>query len=528
MAVKGQRVAFFNDFTGGLNIDAPRQSLTMNETFDCLDVDFNLRGGFTQRRGLKVINPSAGGSVTARMNGGYLLGQVSFGTDMVVGVSDQKQLFLWDGSTATHVATAVTDQTDTVRQATWTAKMYLANCWSGGSLTTNARSGAGLATVTVLTNTFNDNYTAPTGGNIPKSRIVCNHAGFLWVADTVESGTRHRTRVRWSHPLQPEDWATADYFDIEPDDQTDEITALVPFKDVLLVFKKRSVWGIYGYDKDSFVAERISAASGAWTQEAVAVNAGIAYWWSPDGNVYAFNGQGVVPVGTRIRAVLRDGLIDAGNNHRLCWAEERLYVSLVKSDGVSRFCFVYDPRVGRSGAWTKYSFEPTSFCWWRGVAGDNKVLMTLRGKDGLFDHNNPNQVQDEFVVNTLSEIPAYYSTAWFSGNDTALSKQFKRLHLTAATQDPCTFNVEVYHDFNDSVIHRTLLYTVATPGGGMLWGTSVWGGAAWGSGDALYSFARLPSAGRGHSIRMVFKATDNTSSWWVDSFTLPYVEKSYR
>ena len=65
-----------------------------------------------------------------------------------------------------------------------------------------------------------------------------SHQGFMWVADTVESSVRNRSRVRWSHPLQPEDWASADYFDIDPDDESDQITALVPFRDMLLVFKQ--------------------------------------------------------------------------------------------------------------------------------------------------------------------------------------------------------------------------------------------------------------------------------------------------
>jgi len=63
----------------------------------------------------------------------------------------------------------------------------------------------------------------------------------MWWADTVEGGTRFRSRVRFSHPLQPRDFADADFFDIDPDDQSDQITALVPFKDHLLVFKRRSV-----------------------------------------------------------------------------------------------------------------------------------------------------------------------------------------------------------------------------------------------------------------------------------------------
>lgn len=521
---RNTKIAFFNDFTGGLNLDSPRQQLALNESYDCLDVDFNLRGGFQQRRGIKVAG-STGGSP---MNGGYLLGHYSLGTDMVVGVSTSKQLWIWDGATATHIATAVTDQTDIVRAIAWDAKFYLANCWSAGNLVMRYRTGNLLGPVTALTNSFNNNYTAPTGGNMPLARLMTDHQGHMFVADTTESGLRKRSRVRWSHPQQPEDWATADFFDIEPDDQSDQITALVPFKNQLLVFKKRSVWAIFGYDKDSFTVERIGTASGAWTQEAVTTNAGVCYWWSPEGNVYAYNGSGIVPVGDRITGVVRDGTVLLGADHRLAWMGDRMYVSLVKANGTDRICFVYDPRVGKRGAWTQYSFEPTSFAWWRRGDGTVGAMMTLRGKDHVYDHNLANQTQDEYTFGVLTPINAYYSTAWFSANDTALKKQWRRLHLTSATKDPCTFWVDVYHDFDDSAIRRQLSFTNTQFGGAMTWGSSLWGSSSWGDGSGAYSFDRLPASGRSHAIRLKFRVTDNVSSWWIDSFTMPYLEKSYR
>lgn len=521
---KGMKIAFFNDFTGGLNLDSPRQQLALNESYDCLDVDFNLRGGFQQRRGIKVAGSSGG----SPMNGGLLLGHYSLGTDMIVGVSTSKQLWTWDGATATHVATAITDQVDVPRAVAWGSKLYLANCWTAGSLVMRHRTGAALGTATTLTNTFNNTYSAPTGGNMPLARLIADHAGHMFVADTTESGTRYRSRVRWSHPLQPEDWATADYFDIEPDDSSDQITAIVPFKNQLLVFKRRAVFAIYGYDKDSFTVERLGTASGAWSAEAVSCNASICYWFSPEGNVYAYNGSGMTPVGDRITGDVRDGNILLGADHRLCWFGDRLYVSLVKSGGSSRVCYVYDPAVGRRGAWTKYSFEPTSFVWWRRADGTVGIMMTLLGKDHVFDHGIASQVQDEYTSGVSSAINGWYSTAWFSANDTALKKSWKRLHLTSATKDPCTITVDVYHDFNDSVIARTLQFTTTEPGGGSIWGTSLWGSSSWGAGDASYSFNRLPSAGRSHSVRLKFSVSDNVTTWWIDSFTLPYVEKSYR
>jgi hypothetical protein len=520
--VKKRKVHFFNDFTGGLNLDAPRQSLAMNETFDCMDVDFNVRGGFAQRLGLLVRTEDA------NMNDGYLLGQFNLGTDFVVGVSASSRLWTWDGSTATHVATAITDSTETVRAVSWNSKFYLVNCWSAGNLVARYRSSADLSTVTALTNTFNDNYTAPNGGDMPLARLITDHCGHMFVADTSESGTRYRYRLRYSHPLQPEDWATEDYIDFEPDDQSDQITALVPFKDHLLVFKRRSVHALYGGDKDSFYPQPLVRGSGVWSQEAVAVNAGVCYWWSPDGNVYAYNGTGVVPIGDRIHGAFRDGDIQAGADHRVTWAEERLWLSLVTPGG-TRLCFVYDPNVGKRGAFTRYSYQPTSVVWWRSAAGENQVLMTLKDTNGVFDATVPTQFADELTSGVQTPIDGYYTTAWFSADDTALKKSFKRMHITAAALDPCDIYIDVYMDFNDSAITRTLITSIETGSSeAMEWGTGEWGTAVWGGGDASYIFDRMTSAGRGHAIKFKFRTVDNTTTWWVDSFTIPYDEKGYR
>lgn len=518
MAQSKKSVVTFKDFTGGLNLSAQRQDLLLNESPDCLDVDFDKRGGFTLRRGVRNV------VLDANMTGGYLLGSFSFGTDLLAGVSNVGRLWTWDGATATHVATAITSNvtTESVRAIPWTNKLYFANCYNGGStLVMRYWNGAAFTT---LGNTANNNYTAPVGGQAPLSRLITDHAGFMWWADTVEGGTRFRSRIRFSHYLQPEDWAQADFYDIDPDDQTDQITALVPFKNMLLVFKRRSVWGVYGTTRDDFVVERVSAAAGVWTQEGVTVNQGVAFWWSPDGNVYSFDGSQTVAIGDRLSQLLFDGVVLPGADHRLCWAENRLYLSLVKPD-TTRLTFVYDPEVGKRGAWTKYSVSVSSMVWWRRVSGVNGIMMTLSGKSGVYDFNIAAQEQD-FDGTTSTSIAGYYITAWYSADDPALLKRFRRMHLTCACKDDAQMNIQVFYDFNENTVGRTLTVQMQAVAGGMLWNQN-WGGI-WGGIEPVYVFDRLTSAGRGHAIKFKFFVTNHATKWWVDSFALPYYEKGYR
>jgi hypothetical protein len=514
-------VFMFKDFSGGLNLYSQRQDLSLNETPDCLNVDFDKRGGFMLRRGVNRVT----GSGTA---GQYIVGDVSFGTDLLWGVrSSDGLLWTWDGAAYTASGVVTDDATQFVRGVGWSSKLYLANCFSAGVLTMRTRSGVGLATAATLGNASNDNYSAPTGGNAPKARLIADHAGFMFWADTVESGTRYRSRVRFSHFLQPEDFAADDFWDIDPDDQTDQITALVPFQSRLLVFKRKGVWAVWGNSRDNFVVERIAATAGVWSQEGVDASSGVCYWWSPDGNVMAYNGQGVVPVGDRIRGVVDEGDVLPGDDHRVCWVEDRLFVCFKTTTG--RRMFVYDPEVGAAGAWTKYDVQATSMWFWRRADGSVLMYLTLRSSAGVFSFGERLQYVDEDAAGVSSRILAYYTTAWFAANDSGLKKKWRRLYTTAAAEAACTLKVDVFHDYDEDTVKRMLLMPLVPKDVPNVWNGGVWGGETWSATqDVIYDFERLPSAGRSNAVRFKFSVDDNDSRWWVDSFTLPFVQKGYR
>jgi hypothetical protein len=511
------RVQFFNDFTGGLNNNQQRQNLALNETPDCLDVVFNARGGFATRNGFQTLY------VDALLNGGYIGGQFSIGTEQLWGLTSTGSLWFWNGTSMSLPSiTSLVSNPSGVRGVAWGSKLYFANWLSGGSYLMRHWNGT---TMTTLGNVVNDNYSAPSGANAPLARLIADHSGHMWWADTVESGTRFRSRLRFSHPLQPENFASDDYFDIEPDDQTNEITALVPFRNMLLVFKKRGVFAVFGTDRESFVVERLSTEAGVGSQEGVAVNSGVAYWWSPDGNVFAFNGSGVVPIGDRIVNVVRDKTVIPGGDHRVLWGEEKLWVSLQKQDG-TRILFVYDPSVGERGAWTRFSFQPSDWFWWRRNDGTSQVVFVVPGKSCLYQFGDIFQEQDN-DNGVISSVAAYYKMAWFTANDTALKKKWRRPTITVASTSISTLNVEVYYDFDEAAPNRVLTLPIApTAGTYMVWG-DVWS-SLWSTSDPVYEFDRLSSLGRSNALQLKFEVTGHTGRWWVDSIAVPFFEKAYR
>ncbi len=520
MARRGLKAALFNDFTGGLNNTEQKQSLAQNESPDCLNIMFGRRGGFALRPGYSTLVHNVVLAGPAYVVGTY--GDTT--TDYVYGIMDDGGLWFWDGTTLTQPPTAnVVDEGRSLRGVIWDETIRFANWASSGTefMKTYSNS-AGLVT---LTNVANNNYTAPTGGNAPLARLIANHSGHMWWADTVESANRNKSRLRFSHPLQPGDWADADYFDIEPDDGTNQITALVPLRNVLLVFKRRGVFAVYGTDRDSFVVERVSTQAGAPSQEAVCSSASAAFWWSTDGNVYAYDGQGVTPLGDRIRNVYLNDTVAPGGDHRTWFVDGRVWVSLMDTAG-ERMLFILDPQVGDAGAWTQFDFAPNSLVWWRRNSGEAFPVFTLAAQSDLLTWGALDQQIDE--INGQEEsIQGHYTTSWFSGDNPALMKRWRRPTMVAAANDECTMYIDVHRDFDDDTVNRTLTLSINS-GGDMVWGDP-WG-EPWSAaeGETIYEFQRLSSLGRGHAIQLKFRTIENDTRWWVDSYAIPFLQKGYR
>lgn len=537
MAPRNFKVQYFNDFTGGLNNKTQAAGLQLNESPDCLDIDFNARGGFACRRGFQETFTDPKMFDLVNQSQGYVDGQfVAGGVEMLYGFDAFQDFWTFTAGGTLTIDTSTPNNADVgtvVRSAVWGGKLYFANWIASGTWYMKSWNGSAFA---ALTNTANNDYTNPTSGNAPQAKLIANHSGHLWWAHTREGGVEFPSRVRFSHPLQPENFADADYFDIDPDD-SDKITAIVPFKDQLLVFKQRSVYAVFGYDRESFVVERLAGTAGVSCPKVVDANSGICYWWSVDGNVFAYNGRGIVPVGERITGVVDSGRVVSGCvTNAVCWAQNRLFVSLRLVDD-SRVTFVYDPAVGQNGAWTKYGVYPMSMIWWRTADTTKNALYFFEfGAEFMADFDNAEQQVD--VVNGFDRpIRAYYRTAWFVSGDSGLKKRWRRPHVTVACKDSAVLEVDVFHNYVESTPVKRLTLPVVSynTDSSLLWNNAAGtAGGDWGEswslsgGEENYEFDRLPALGRSNAVQLRFEMKEHGSKWWVDSFTIPFLEKTYR
>lgn len=244
------------NFTGGLNLRSDAFQLRGAESPDMLNVDLDPRGGFGQRDGVGVVgsglnNPPK--NIWTYSNGG--------GVDQVV-VQDGSLCQYTTGGAFTDCAIPVATTNGTMHTASFrdpnaavgaqTSALYIQRNGEQAPVRWDGTTATGL-----VAPAYNEPYASPDQGNMPWAKCIAAHSGYMWVANTNEGATpaptdAYKNRVRFSHPNQPEDWRSLDYIDVEIGVEGDEITALVPFMDRLLVFKNNSVHAIYGYDPSTF------------------------------------------------------------------------------------------------------------------------------------------------------------------------------------------------------------------------------------------------------------------------------------
>lgn len=527
---QSREVEYVHQFNGGLNLTNQTQQLSEEETPDCRDVDFGVRGGFTLRGGFTSQVKSTA------LSGGLLLGNANLATggDNVLIRSATGTLLEWDGSSITTTGNTLTvDLTERVRMAEFQDVAYFANCWVSGTPNTLAVKKWDGATFTTLTNAFNDDYLTPSGtsGDMPKARQIAAWNGFMWIGDTEESSTRYANRVRFSHQQAPEDWATNDWFTVGEIGDGDPITGFQPFGDRLLIFTKNSVWQITGYDRDTFVLEQVTDASGACTCRASAVNSGVCYWVSTDAQVMAYNRNGVIPISDKIRWWSDIGRIKHGGAHKLMWSDGRLWLSLEAGDTeeVARWTFIWDPT---SQTWTRYGVVVDELYHWnRGTVADGDPLFFLDTADlpntGLYRYSRSSYV-DTDPDGTTHRIDGYYRTSWLRAGETATKKRWKRPRVTAAARADMNVRVEVFYDFDDLNPKKDQSFPIVSATVVSLWDTMDWGDVWAGSSDETYAFARLPSSGSARAVSYKFSSLDNPSRWWVDSVAVPFRRKTVK
>ena len=526
MVAASREVKFVRNLSGGLNFGPNQNDVRENQTPDALNVDFHSQGGFVLRGGFGYLLDQP------TLDGAQFLHASYYSDDVLLLKTSDGYLSEFDGSTNTISANLLTDSTtERVRSddatfelsGTRYNKSYFANGRSSGSVVMRTWDGTTFAT---LGTDWNNDYSTPTGGNMPLGKHIAFYNNFMWVADTTEAGINYPHRVRFSHVGMPEDFGEDDYFDVDPSDDGDPITQIIAVGQSLMVFKRSSVWMVYGYDRDTYILEQFSTASGVCSCGAADTDGENVYWWSTDGRLWRYGRNGLKMLSAPISWWSENGKILHGGRHRVKWMDGRLWMRLEAGSGeaVAYWLFIYDPE---SDTFTRYDKDVADLFFWQRIGVDGLKLFLFEGSDALFSFDR-NYLTDDDQDGAVVRIDGYFRTAWFNAGETATRKRWKRPRLTASADSNTTIDIDVFFDLDSDNVSRSMQTTITVPGEASLWGTAVWGDAWYLPSDNYYNFSRLGSTGSGYTVSYKFSSPDNPGRWAVDQLAIPYRRKTVK
>lgn len=512
------------DFTGGLNLSRNSAHLEETETPDCLNMDMDPRGGFTLRKGVDpylTALPGVSHSVLPYVTStGIARVLVGVGTGLY-GHDGTSWVPIWTGGPG-----------GPYRSVTFKDRIYVV---SGNSA---VRRWDGTSSVTLTDPAvagWNDNIASPTPvastGDFPKAKVVAAFNGSVFAANIVEGSTSFPCRVRWSHPLFPEDWFSYQYVDIEPEDG-DEITALVPLGDRLIVFKRNSIHAIYGTPPESISVAPISRELGAPSQEAVAgSDLGVMFWHESSG-AHMLNPDAELKwLGERLYAVIEDGRISAGRLGEACvgWLNRRLWVSVpFEGSTVRNHVFVYDPFASKKGAWTQYDLSVGPFL---NFTPPGSVALPLAA------HSTASQVLELEVFDKPTDdigagethIAAHYVTRWWDNGAQVVKKRWKRPEVLLLGGQETEIVVDVFRDWDLSAVRKTFKLQTTLDGEEAVWDQSDWDEAAWADeGGDRGELERGSPLGNAKAVALRFTGPTTDSRWRVDALTMKWISRRVR
>jgi len=557
------------DFSGGLNTRASPFQLGENETPETLNVSADRLGGIYSRAGWDLWTTNDPWSeLEAWDPRRAYLHSLSSGDEVVYVAANDTVYGSHGGQAVDDLVIPCGAETHLVDFAALGDTVYIA---CGREFQSHKRVGTAAPTALTASGAanWNDDYTAPVGGKMPKAEVCESHGGYLFVANLEEDGVDQPNRIRWSHPTSTEDWAALDFIDIAS--EGDRITALMSFQDHLLVFKTSGVWAIYGYDADSWQVIKKSTTLGVPGPQAVTRSETAVFFYSASdhGGIYAYTGEMPEEIAQQLRGSINEIV------HRelvwVGWLQRKLWVTVPWSyEGAandSAGVFVYDPAVGDAGCWMFY----TSMAGGLGpLVGGSNIDSALRPMGVLRNTESPcivmldaNEAQALDRVTDISAIAATgsagdvweppalmndlgeliiasgsagafpfrtaYRTPWLTAGWPTRKKSFRRPDFVCRrTGITHRLQIQSFRDYEEISPRRQ--HTLQIDGSGIsVWGEFDWGdGTTWGAGAvAGNKIVRGGGLGLCKSMQLRLVGLTPGARWGIDAIVLKLVMRRF-
>jgi len=521
----GQRykLTMLEDFSGGLNLRSDQFNLGPNESPNMLNVDVDPRGGIKMRLGVDKRNSTVlpervtglgqytpdGGTARVICSHGTTVAESSandFTTLNGVSVTDGNRLY---GQTTNDKFYGVSGD----------ASSFVYDGTTASNLASNVNGSA---------------------GNYPIAKYTCHWNNHAWVAHSKEGGTAYPNRVRWSKIDDPETWFDYDYVDVNVGERGDELSALVPFADRLIVFKTNSVHALYGYDSLTFQLVPLSQDVGSVAMSSpVSTPYGVFFWYDRQG-VWMYDGEKFVWVFEKLQPAIDDGRLQFNNPPQLAWFKNRLYVSVDWDDAggavTHRRVLIFDPTLG---AWTMTDIDANALLTFAPPGAQQDLLGACYTNSGRVIEMEQD-LQSDFYGTATSHIDSSYTTSWLVGKNPIVKKRWGKPRIVVSSDATVAMSAKLYTDYDTANFKKAMTFgvqTSASSGGtwaasaGPTGGTGVYGTSTWASepNTDVTNIERLPTLGTAKAIQLKVEGpTSVDEAWEVNAMAFTYIHRRLR
>lgn len=307
---------------------------------------------------------------------------------------------------------------------------------------------------------------APSG-----AKIVLGWGAYLLLGNVLVSGVRKGSRVYWCDPLIPTTWPAASYNDFDPDDG-DYITAMVNFKNYIVIFKKYKTF-IFQYVGGTLVFNqlRFSASIGCVGPNAVYDDGDYLYWIGYYG-FYRWSGSGEIEdIGEQIQSsidninFLKSPIFDVNANatdyqiwfnvaHGSSAIKNRIYVFDTRFKSWARYdisaSYVYDILYGANMTYANFPNAYSTYGMEIGDAlGEKESLLTIGTYNGFIKKYGLSDSDDG------AAIDSEWTSKWLYFDEPDKNKRIIRLTAFIERDGDYNLNVEVYKDWDSTTLIDT-------------------------------------------------------------------------
>jgi hypothetical protein len=278
-------------------------------------------------------------------------------------------------------------------------------------------------------------------GSPPTASVVAEYADHIFMNDITDPN-----RIYYSAKENPEDWSTAnDSGNIQIGKGSDDyITALVPQRSRLLIFKNNAVFALYGRDNDTFRVIEVSGRIGTPTQKTAAVLDDIAVFVHASGSEIGIFTMGPEATAPEIHTLSRNITKLMEEKTRLGWVTAAIalykreiwiaYTDLGSSENDRCLWMHADFR-----GWSDWTNMPINAFFTDNKSGTDK-LFGVSTVDGFV------YVMDSGNQDVSTNITAKVRTKYFDFGRGRARKNLAKIHLTTMFDQSDLYKCTVYEN----------------------------------------------------------------------------------